>query len=75
MPKVCKDSFVKVEMQCLRGKSQKTLKDLNYIEMQKVNKKSILDISEKTKENLSAIISSDAEFLRQHNLMDYSLLI
>lgn len=56
-------------------KTQKTLKDLNYLEIQKTHKKCIMDISEQTKENLQLIISSDAEFLRQHNLMDYSLLI
>jgi hypothetical protein len=54
--------------------NRKCMKDLNYLEIFKGEKKA-LDIDYSKKIQLESIIMSDSMFLRSCNLIDYSLLI
>jgi hypothetical protein len=53
----------------------KTLKDINLIEMQKKSQQSIIKISNDEKLELQKIIRADSNFLTKMGLMDYSLLL
>lgn len=54
---------------------QKVMKDLNYIEINKDFDNQIMQLSQDQQDLLQSIIKKDSEFLKNHNLMDYSLLL
>jgi 1-phosphatidylinositol-4-phosphate 5-kinase len=54
----------------LRGK---ILKDVNFLEINKTKK--LVCLKDIEMGHLHAIIKQDSEFLKSHNLMDYSLLL
>jgi len=53
---------------------KKILKDLNFLQISKILGNQILNLSEENNIDILSIIESDTKFLRDHNLMDYSLL-
>lgn len=55
----------------------KTLKDRNFLEIQNFfrNEKDIIKLPQNKMRKINRILEKDANFLKKHNLMDYSLLI
>jgi len=55
-------------------KSSTTLKDVNLLRMKELDP-CLLDFKPLDRHNIMRNIKSDTEFLRDNNLMDYSLLL
>lgn len=53
----------------------KIMKDLNYMEINRDMNNQLLKLDNKQFEILNWLIRKDSEFLRDHNLMDYSLFL
>ena len=51
------------------------LKDVNFLEIQKEEGKKLVRIDDFVNKNLLEIIKIDSEFLKDHNILDYSLLL
>jgi hypothetical protein len=61
----------------INRKSEKKLilKDVNFLEIQKEKGKKLVRIDDFVNKNLHKIIKIDSEFLKDHNILDYSLLL
>ncbi len=61
----------------INRKSEKKLilKDVNFLEIQKEKGKKLVRIDDFVNKNLLEIIKIDSEFLKDHNILDYSLLL
>ena len=61
----------------INRKSEKKLilKDVNFLEIQKEKGKKLVRIDNFVNKNLLEIIKIDSEFLKDHNILDYSLLL
>ena len=61
----------------MKKQRAQTLKDLNFIEIQKriKGRDRFLNLSDADFDLIQKMCIQDAEFLKRHNLMDYSLLI
>ena len=53
----------------------RVLKDLNFMEINKAMNYTLLQIHSSTKSTLQSILDLDSTFLKNHYLMDYSLLL
>ncbi len=56
-------------------KKNNNLKDLNFLEIQQKKNKNFINIDNFVKKNILKIIKIDSEFLRDKNILDYSLLL
>ena len=56
-------------------KKNNNLKDLNFLEIQQKKNKNLINIDNFVKKNILKIIKIDSEFLRDNNILDYSLLL
>ena len=55
--------------------SDKVLKDINFVEMQSDLKRQLFKCSVEERQEILHILKMDCSFLRDHNIMDYSLLL
>ena len=53
----------------------KVLKDINFMEMQADLQRHLFECSASKKKEILDILKKDSLFLREHNIMDYSLLL
>ena len=56
-------------------KKNNILKDVNFLEIQRENDKKLINIDNFVKESIQKIIKIDSKFLRDNNILDYSLLL
>ena len=54
---------------------KKTMKDLNFIEINRDHGNALIDLTDSQVNQLNTIISNDSAFLTSEGLMDYSLLL
>ena len=58
-----------------KTKPRSTLKDMNFMLVQKAALGKLIDLPEDVKENLLVWIGKDVNFLASEGIMDYSLLL
>ena len=56
-------------------KCDKVLKDINFMEIQADLKRMLVECSQEKKLEILDILRKDSKFLREHSIMDYSLLL